>query len=545
MTATLTDPATLTAQLGAPSLAVDIVPDTAAGAFTLDVSDVDGPDLLAWGWGEGDWLNVVCDVTHVTGRRGATQTDGILTKAEAGVFTVTLLDYQRRFDPTANADIVHKGTPVRLRAWGYDPAGERWDAVLFTGALDEPRVQYTRSGPPVVTFTCTDVIAQLAGWRSDGRPDPGVGAGDDLLQRVARVLAECRIGALSPDCDGDYTATLAPSALGDPWNDIDQARTAELGRVWVDNANRLVVRARDSELAGTVRGTLSDTHGEAPVGVHCCISDDDPPVIVHGPESVVNRAMAVRANPAAGITGTGEPEKTRAAQLIYDRLVAGDPIRRDWTWDAAPTVVLAHRQELRDQWESDGGGDEGPWLRDYITANPIVLDLPAPVLQRVDDTASQAAYGTVTVEDRGLLLESDPQVAAWCRALVNAGAAPALRVEQVTPLPSPTDLDNALEAWAAVCATDIGDRWVLRIRPQSGPTVEQAVGVLGIQWEITPDMWHLVWTTTGASSPTEVNPGGWFVVNLSEVDGDDLLPLFPGPAPDDTDPVPDTVEDTV
>lgn len=546
MTETLTDPATETTQLGAPSLAVDIIPDTMAGAFTVDVSDVDGPDLLSWGWGEGEWLNIVCDVLSVSGRRGATQQAGILTKADAGVFTVALRDLERRFDPTTNADIVHKGTPVRIRAWGYTPGGDRWDAVLFTGTLDEPRVQYAKTGPPTVTFTCTDVIASLAGWRSEGRPAPGVGDGDDLLERVARVLDECGIGALSDDCDTDYATRLTGSILGDPWNDIDAARVTELGRVWVDADNRLVVRSRDSELSGTVWGTLSDVHGEAPVGVHCCISDEDPPVIVHGPEQLTNRAMASRvAPPTTGVAGTDTPDKTRAAQAILDRITSGGTVRRDWTWDGMPVVVAAYREELRKQWESDGGGDEGPWLRDYVTSNPVVPDVAPPVPQRVDDPASQAAYGVQTVEDRGLLLGSDAHVAAWARAVVSAGAAPQLRVERIIPHPSPADLDNALDAWAAVAATDIGDRWLLRVRPEIGPTVEQAIGVLGIEWEITPTMWHLVWTTTGAPSPTEVNPGGWFVINLSEVDGDDLLPSFPGPAPTDPAPVADTVTETV
>ena len=70
----MTDPRTLVAtEPDAPYLAVDVLPDNVPGTFLVDVSEVDGLDLL--GWGMDGWLNIVCDVDLVDSSRGATRDD--------------------------------------------------------------------------------------------------------------------------------------------------------------------------------------------------------------------------------------------------------------------------------------------------------------------------------------------------------------------------------------------------------------------------------------------------------------------------------------
>jgi len=434
---------------GSPNLAIDVQPDVSEGSFTLDVSELDGPDLLAWGV-EG-WVNVVCNVTRVRIVRGATRVQGPLTRAEAALITVEILDRERAFDPLVNADAVHAGTPARVRVWGgTDPAAPDWSAILVTGEIEDVPVDYASGAVPLVTINGSDIIAELVAWSSEGRPEPGVGAGDTLRQRVSRVLTEAAIptSRISADSDTGYAVTLAPSTLAGGWADIEVAQLAELGRVWADAQNRLVVRGRGSQLSGPVRGTLSDWHGETvdEFEPHLCYADLG---AMLGTEQLINRTIGAR--------------------------------------------------------------------------HPVGDDDEPSVIQR-DDTYSQARYRTRVGngEQRDLMVETDVQVTDWCESLLLTSSRPQLRVDSVTPAPW-----AAPEAWQAVMQTDIGDRWVLRYHPAVGPTVRRTVGVLGIEHEITPEGWSIVWRLAPALTPGE-SPDGWFSLDVSMLDSGDVLAPFRG-----------------
>jgi hypothetical protein len=49
------------------------------------------------------------------------------------------------------------------------------------------------------------------------------------------------------------------------------------------------------------------------------------------------------------------PEQTQAAQLIYDRMLLGQPIFEDWTWAGAPTIVGTHNDALQALWAATDG----------------------------------------------------------------------------------------------------------------------------------------------------------------------------------------------
>ena len=432
----------LTAIVGdgsAPNLAIDVQPGAQLGTFIVGDSLVDGPELLGWGTGALGWVNVVCDVNRVRVQRGATRVQGVLTRTEAGSAQIELVDTARRFDPTVNADAIHPGTRFRVRAWG---AG--WSEVLMTGRIDgDFDVTYRKSDAPLVTFTAVDVVSPLARYSAAGRPDPGVGAGDNLHGRIVRVLAETgQSAALAYDSDLAYRASHLATTLARGWAVINDATDAELGRVWVTRHDRIVARARGSQMSGPVRGTLSDWHGEAVEGtVHCCYSDA---AVRFGTELLTNRAVAAR------------------------RTVSGAP---------ASSVV------------------------------------------QVDDAVSQARYSSITsTENRSLDLEFDGQLAPWAQHLVGKSSTPELRVERVVLSPA-----GAPEAWPAVAATDIGDRWAFRLHPDLGPTVMRTLGVIGLEHEITPTSWEVTLTTVDAPTPTEGNPSGWFILGDSEVGSGDVL----------------------
>ncbi len=450
----MSDPITYTGADGAPNLAVDVQATGVLGEFSVDVDEVGGPALL--GWGETGWLNVVCDVTRLSLRRGATRMQGVLARAEAASITLEILDTDRRFDPLLNADAVHAGTPVRVRAWGVDEGGEPWDEVLVTGEIDDVPVTYTRTGAPRVTVQATDLIgAELVPWASPGRPEPGVGAGDNLKQRTTRVLDELGVTAgLSPETAlaTEFAATHPPTMLERGWQVIVDAADAELGRVWITRHGQVAIRGRTLEPRGALRGTLSDWHGEAPVEPHACYGDL---AATLGTELLSNRAIGSR------------------------RVPPGD--------ETTPAVV-----------------------------------------QR-DDVLSQATYRlrmAQGAESRSLDLETDAQVVAWCEHLLATSSTPELRVDSVSPAP----WGAGPEAWRAVCATDLGDRWLLRHHPEIGPSIALAVGVLGIELEVTPEGWAIRWATESALAPGD-NPSNSFAVDVSALGDDDLLATFGGPVP--------------
>lgn len=345
------DPVTVTGDDGLPYLAVDVQPDAAAGIFTLDSSQLDGPDVLAWANVDpGAWLNVVCDVQRVAFRRGAARLQGVLTQTEAGTGSITVSDTSGTFDPMTNGDVIHKGTPLRVRAWGTDAMGARWDVVLFTCEVDELFVRYLAEDAPAVTLTVVDLVGPLAAWQSTGEVIP-VGGGEDLRQRALRVLDTVGRGTLSPHGDLQFTATLAATPLERPWQELQAAVEAELGRLWVDRYNRLVATSRNSLLSGPVRGTLSDVHGETTHGPHCCVADA---AVVYGVELMANRGIGSRRLQPAEVTAApvfqtdDEVSQLRYGLGALDRRgrleLQTDGQAEAWT---AAAIASSSRPELR------------------------------------------------------------------------------------------------------------------------------------------------------------------------------------------------------
>jgi hypothetical protein len=352
MDPTAGDMATVTGEDGDPYLAVDVRPDVVTGVFRVGTSMVGGPDRLAWSAQDAaPWVNVVCTVREMGYRRGASRQQGLLTRTEAGTGTVLLEDPAGQFDPNLNGGAIRKGTQARLRAWGTGVDGERWDAVLFTGDVDDLGVQYAPGeDAPLVTMTLVDLVAPLVGWESEGLDGDGAGAGDNLLQRAQRILTTVGRGEVSSASSSAYTATLAPTMLRQPWEELNRATEAELGRLWIDRHNRVQLRSRGSQPSGPVRGTLSDVHGDAPVGVHGCVEDAS--IVSSG--DVLNRVLASRVKLEAE---PEEPPLTRRDDEQSQRLYGVATVNRERglllqtdaqvdAW-AGALIVARTRPELR------------------------------------------------------------------------------------------------------------------------------------------------------------------------------------------------------
>jgi hypothetical protein len=401
------DIATLTGDDGAPYLAVDVQPDLLTGAFVVGASLVGGPDLLAWSDDEPDtWLNVVCVVRSVSYQRGATRSLGLLTRTEAGTATVLLEDTAGQFDPNLNGGAIRKGTPWRLRAWGTDVDGRRWDAVLFTGELDgDLTAQYLPGeDAPLVTLTAQDLVGPLTAWESEGMPGDGAGDGDTLLGRAQRILTTVGRGEVSSASSSSYTATLAPTPLARPWDELQEAVTAELGRLWVDRHNRLQLRSRGSQPAGPVRGTLSDVHGEADLPPHACYAAA---AVASSAVGMVNRALGSRRKLSGELT---DPAQIRldddVSQRLYGTATANSPglaLQTDaqvTAW-AGALITARTRPELR---------------VDSVSPQPSTEDLPATLAQ-------WPAVLQTDVGDRWLFHRHPPVGPAIFRGLAVLGVA--------------------------------------------------------------------------------------------------------------------------
>lgn len=154
---------------------------------------------------------------------------------------------------------------------------------------------------------------------------------------------------------------------------------------------------------------------------------------------------------------------------------------------------------------------------------------PESAIVQVDDTEAQARWNAgvpVTYEDRSLELQLDSQLQPWAEWLVLSASTPELRVDSVTPAPG-----DSAAAWRAVCLTDLGDRWYFRYRPAIGPSVAYTLGVLGVQHTISPGGWDTTWLTEMAPTPGVENPSGWWVLDLSYLDDEDVLAPFGGAVP--------------
>ena len=199
------------------------------------------------------WIDLTCDTLDVEIAGGASSSQGVLSKADAGTCVVTLSDPTGKYDPLnphtpyafGGRSRIVPGVPVQVFAEVVTPAtGAVATYFLFVGTADswsEPWV--TKPSARECTLIATD---ETKTWVRYNRPEqPPVGAGDDTAARVQRLVA---FYGWSGDLDPApaSTVTLQATTLAQSgWELLNRALDDELGYVYFrpDGVLRWVNRA--------------------------------------------------------------------------------------------------------------------------------------------------------------------------------------------------------------------------------------------------------------------------------------------------------------
>lgn len=212
----------------------------------------------------GVWTDVTQWVLEGSIRRGSTRVDVPIPSYEAGSMSLTLLNLDRRFDPTnLDGPYVNNGatqiTPMRLIR-----VRAVWDDVtydLFYGFIDLWDIDWSSSTYSEATVTATDAFKVLS--NIDRAETVAVGAGETTGARINRVLDSANWPEADRDIStGDVTVsetTLAESAL----NELQQVARTEIGDLFVDGSGKVVFRSR-SDVTNNSRSALSQaTFGDS------------------------------------------------------------------------------------------------------------------------------------------------------------------------------------------------------------------------------------------------------------------------------------------
>lgn len=163
----------------------------AAGVFRLDLSELDGSDLLAQNVEDAyTWTPLLPAARMVDIRRGLAR-DGVTLRSEVGRLTIELVD---AFDPTTHPD-VHPNARVRV----LDDDGR----ALFTGTLEDVRIDDPKHGRPVTTLTAVDAVRDVANTPRYGAANPH-GEHELVRERIMRLLQSSPVAwRVEPDAEGD------------------------------------------------------------------------------------------------------------------------------------------------------------------------------------------------------------------------------------------------------------------------------------------------------------------------------------------------------
>ncbi|HZW73561.1 MAG TPA: hypothetical protein VFF43_08425 [Caldimonas sp.] len=222
--------------------------------FTLDDPTYGQLDYGALGSPLAPYIDVTCDVRSLDWQFGATRTDGVLTRWEAGSAVVVLGNNEGTYDVGTDGATLRPTIGVLIQARNVgDTAWQPMftgNANAFVQAYDPATLDCT------VTVTATDGTALLASYQAQPVA-PLVGAGETSAARVGRILDNAEWSA-ARDIPAGGRALAATDLSGDAWSQLLAVSDAELGAVYIAPSGAATFRTRE-----TVFNAL--TSGAAPV----------------------------------------------------------------------------------------------------------------------------------------------------------------------------------------------------------------------------------------------------------------------------------------
>jgi hypothetical protein len=200
----------------------------------------------------GHLVNYKTDTQAVTTKRGSTDQNDVLFKAQTGTATVQLDNRARVFDPIADTDIRPRRA-IEITA--------TWDAItykLFTGVVEDWGLTYPAfARNAVTTLSAADATVLLVDA--------------EVTDPLAKQLTGARVGELLDLSGWPYTLrnlaagrTTMPRSLEtvSAWAAIGEAVDSELGELYVDVDGTVVFRDRNGPVTDSRSVTSQATFGD-------------------------------------------------------------------------------------------------------------------------------------------------------------------------------------------------------------------------------------------------------------------------------------------
>lgn len=197
----------------------------------------------------GLWIDLTCDTTEAEIQGGASGGEGIFSKADAATITIKLADPTGKYDPLnghspyaygGHSRLV-PGTPVEAFTEVVNGDDGTWQRhYLFVGTADSWGEDWTpKPSERTCTLLATDITKQFV--RMDRPEQPAVGAGDNVGQRIHRIVDFYGWPGEVVDPPGGSKIILQATTLAQPaWELLNRTTDDEIGYLYFDVEGRLV-----------------------------------------------------------------------------------------------------------------------------------------------------------------------------------------------------------------------------------------------------------------------------------------------------------------
>lgn len=326
----------------------------------LDAGNVLGGGQMTPG---GDlWVDIACDITDMEVISGASTSQGILSKPDAGTLTATISDPGGIYDPLNPAgpfsfggrSRLVPGTPVEVFAEVVDgdlgTVSTHW---LFTGTADSWEQDWTPSPSKRETkLIATDATKAFA--RLDRPEQPAQGDGDTTQQRIHRIVDFFGWAGVVIDPPGGGTVTYQATTLAQSaWELLNRTLDDELGYVYF---------TAKGELRWLPRSTWT-TKVAASLTLGCGVGYD---VLIDATPSAIDRQM----RNAVYAARTGGTAQAATSQSSIDQYGRYDYSRTDLglatdvqaaQWASTLVTLYAYPQVTLDDVTMRPDVDPQPW----------------------------------------------------------------------------------------------------------------------------------------------------------------------------------------